>query len=405
MMIFKKETLLLLSLVGSITLLPNLAHAKDKEHYYGIRSLKGGKKGSKGGSGDKKGGKKNGSKRMSCEEIPHEMVDSFMSVMMMKSDSTADMMNTMQDMSKDGTFMVGGNMYSMDDMQPIDLLTADATIDVDGEELDPRLYPRPSVFGSNANGMSMLVTTTLEGDVETVFEFDAEGTTTAQMEAISPGCMVTITPEMMDKEKLSEFSLGGDDADPPENARMLETASRESDPTTARQLRPCDQLRVIEVSFGLDSSFCRMAGGRSAAIAKVGKIVAWANQKYAISPICARIAIKFCDIQCNASYDRYNTAVANESRSINYKDQNQDNFLDFFQKTWRTNPYLNNRKGDATHLFSGTNIHPGKVLGLAWTRELCSIIRSFGVNEIIFSRNLALQASVFAHELGHNAGM
>jgi hypothetical protein len=339
-----------------MALLPNQAHAQDEEHYLGIRSLKsGGEKGAPGGSSDKKGSKKSskkgskksskkmGSKRMSCDEMPADMID-FMSDMMMKSDATVDMMNTMEDVS-DGTFMVNGNMYSMEDMEPmLDMLTADATIDVDGVELDPELYPPPTVFVSNSNGMSMLVTTTLEGDVDTVFQIDAEGTTTAQMQAISPGCMVSITPEMMDEEKLSEFTLGeavlvpGTD-DP---TRKLETSAL--DPATGRQLQaPCGPLRVIEVAFGADSSFCSKAGGRRNAIARIGEMVALANEKYKVPGICARISIKFCDIQCNASTDRYNSQSALASR-----EQSCEAFALLVIDKWKTTQYLKPKRGDAT---------------------------------------------------------
>jgi hypothetical protein len=181
--------------------LPCQAHAQDEENYHGIRSLKakGGKKEAKGGKkggpgGNKVHGKNMGGKRMSCDNIPADMVNAFMSGMMIKSDATADMMKTMEDVS-DGNFMVNGNMHSMDEMEPIDLLTADATIDVDGVELDPEEYPPPTVFCSNSNGMSMLVTTTLEGDLDTVFEINAEGTTTAQMQSISPVAWSPSLPE------------------------------------------------------------------------------------------------------------------------------------------------------------------------------------------------------------------
>jgi hypothetical protein len=39
------------------------------------------------------------------------------------------------------------------------------------------------------------------------------------------------------------------------------------------------------------------------AVAKIGQMVALANQKHKVPGICARIRIKFCDIQCNSSAD------------------------------------------------------------------------------------------------------
>jgi hypothetical protein len=294
-------------------------------------------------------------------------------------------------------------------MEPIDLLTADATIDVDGVELDPEEYPPPTVFGSNSNGMSMLVTTTLEGDLDTVFEINAEGTTTAQMQTISPGCMVSITPEMMDEEKLREFTFA-EAIVVPDFLGDLSTRKLESPPvdsTTARELQefsPCGALRVIEVTFGADSSFCSKAGGRSKTITKIGQMVALANQKYKVPGICARIRIKFCDIQCNASTDRYSSEIALAKREVSC-----DAFINFVINLWYNNAYLKARRGDTTHLFSGTHVAPlradgNRAGGCAFPKQLCSDY-SFGVNNIYFSTDLALQANTFAHELAHNAGM
>jgi hypothetical protein len=313
----------------------------------------------------------------------------------------------------DGTFMVNGNMYSMEDMEPmLDMLTAEATIDVDGVELDPELYPPPTpptVFVSNSNGMSMLVTTTLEGDVDTVFQFDAEGTTVAQMQAISPGCMVSITPEMMDEEKLSEFKLGEIVLVPDTDDPTRKLATSPLDLATGRQLQAsCGTLRVIEVAFGADSSFCSKAGGRSKAIAKIGQMVSWANQKYKVPGICARISIKFCDIQCNASTDRYNSQSALAVRE-NKGCLEPENFLHFVIHLWNDSEYLRSKRGDATHVFSGTHIYPenadrSRAVGCGAFSSLCRS-SALGVNNIYFNPNLAMQATLFAHELGHNAGM
>jgi len=221
---------------------------------------------------------------MSCDEIPADMVDAFMSDMVMKSDATVDMMNTMEDVM-DGTFMINGDMYSIDAMEPpIDMLTADATINVDGVELDLKLYPPHTVFVSNSDGISMLVITTLEGDVDTVFEIDADGTTTAQMQNISPGCMVSMTPEMMEEEKLSEFKYNDALVDPGNDNTTRKLESSPLDPTTARQLQgsSCSTLRVIEIAFAADASFCLKAGGFTQAIAKINQIVALVNQKYKV---------------------------------------------------------------------------------------------------------------------------
>ena len=391
---------LLLSVVASMALLSHQAHAHDDTHH-GIRNLKGKKGGKEGGkTKSKKGGTKKGGSgataRMSCEGIPDEMVQTFMSSMMLKSESTTEMMSTMQDMS-DGSFMMNGKTYSMDDMEPVSMLTDDATIDVDGDELDRKLYPPPTVFGSSSDGMRMLVTTTLEGDVDTVVEMDTTGVTTAQMQAISPGCMVTITPEMMDKEKLSEFNLGDNLAPGTEdNTRRLETSPL--DDTTPRQLQACASLRVIEVAFGADSTFCSKAGGRSNAIAKIRSIVALASMHFEVPGICARIAIKFCDIQCNAATDHYVDSLS-VSRTVDCFD-----FLNSVKDLWlNQNQYLNSKRGDTTHVFTGNPVDDVYEIGCAFEPALCDSF-SFGVNQIFFSENIALQVSLFAQELGHNTG-
>ena len=230
-------------------------------------------------------------------------------------------------------------------------------------------------------------------------EMDTTGVTTAQMQAISPGCLVAITPEMMDKEKLSEFTFGDNPApDTEDNTRRLETSPL--DDTTPRQLQagqPCESLRVIEVAFGADSTFCRKAGGHSAAIGKIGNIVALVSRHFEVPGICARIAIKFCDIQCNAATDHY--ADSRLSRTVVCSD-----FVHSVQDLWlNQNQYLNSKRGDTTHVFTGDKFGDGTAGGCAWQPALCDS-NSFGVNQIFWTENIALQVVVFAHELGHNSG-
>lgn len=211
---------------------------------------------------------------------------------------------------------------------------------------------------------------------------------------------------MMDEEKLREFTFG-EAIVVPDLLGDLSTRKLESPPVdsaTARELQefpPCGTLRVIEVTFGADSSFCSKAGGSSKTITKIGQMVALANQKYKVPAICARIRIKFCDIQCNASTDHYSSEIALAKREVSC-----DAFLTFVKNLCYNYAYLKARRGDATHLFSGTPVAPYSTgtVGCAWTKSLCNDY-SFGVNNIYFTPDLAFQTAVFAHELGHNAGM
>jgi hypothetical protein len=153
---------------------------------------------------------------------------------------------------------------------------------------------------------------------------------------------------MMDEEKLREFTFG-EAIVVPDLLGDLSTRKLESPPVdsaTARELQefpPCGTLRVIEVTFGADSSFCSKAGGRRNAIARIGEMVALANEKYKVPGICARISIKFCDIQCNASTDRYNSQSALASR-----EQSCEAFALLVIDKWKTTQYLKPKRGDAT---------------------------------------------------------
>lgn len=55
-------------------------------------------------------------------------------------------------------------------------------------------------------------------------------------------------------------------------------------------------------------------------------------------------------------------------------------------------------------MFTGNQLDGGSVIGCAWIGQCRSTINGYGVNHITFTNDLAVQTTLFAHELGHNLG-
>ena len=59
---------------------------------------------------------------------------------------------------------------------------------------------------------------------------------------------------------------------------------------------------------------------------------------------------------------------------------------------------------DVWHLFTGMDFTDGGTVGCASVGSICSNYGAYGVNHLTFTNDINLQATVFAHELGHNLG-
>lgn len=77
--------------------------------------------------------------------------------------------------------------------------------------------------------------------------------------------------------------------------------------------------------------------------------------------------------------------------------------LDFFQNYWKNNRASVSR--DAAQLFSGTGLEcagDSCTIGCAITGGACDNDSGYGVNYVTYDDNVAMQALLVSHELGHN---
>jgi hypothetical protein len=307
-------------------------------------------------------------------------IDTFMSGMILTSSSTDDMISTMQEMT-DNTFMLNGEEYSMGSMVVVNIMTEDATIMVDGVELTPKEMPPSTVFTMpGADGAStVMITTSFDGAVESVIEVDSEGSTKSQMQAITPGCLVSITPEMVDQEKLDQFIMASDSEDP---TNTTETTSGNN---VRRNLQTCGSGndKVVEVAFGADSSFCSKYGGGNGAIRQINRIVAIADMQYRSPDLCTNVRVKFADIRCTPATDRYRASILdNQSGCGNI------GFLQAAKELWKNDTALAENRGDSTQIFTADYFECndfGCVLGCATFDTVCDVETAFGVNDMGFT--------------------
>jgi hypothetical protein len=327
-------------------------------------------------------------KQSACENLSGFTMDTFMSDMMLTSTSLDEMMLTMQAMT-DNTFMLNGDEYSMDSMIPVNIMTEDAVVMVDGVELTPEEMPPSTVFTlPGADGAStVMITTSFDGAVESVIEIDSQRATKSQMQAVTPGCLVSITPEMVDQEKLDQFMAASEDATSVGNQTATNTTVTTSANNVRRKLQTCGNFdEVVDVAFGADSTFCNKFGGRWGAIARINKIVTIANT---YTPLCIRI--KFCDIQCTAATDRYKSSL---------RDQKCIPFVLSAGRLWENNAALSGKRGDATHIFTAVNfkdlLPPYDPIS-GCTASSRGIF--FGAENMGYTSSERIQANIFVNQL------
>lgn len=80
--------------------------------------------------------------------------------------------------------------------------------------------------------------------------------------------------------------------------------------------------------------------------------------------------------------------------------------LDTFQEYWNVN--RGNVQRDVAQLFSGTELDCDSngdcTIGCAIEGGACTSDEGYGVNNVAYSSNVALQALLVSHEMGHNLG-
>lgn len=327
----------------------------------------------------------------------------------------------LQEISSSNTFLADGRMYSLDGLSPVNIFTTDATYSEDGEATP---LPKAHTFMKREGDTTMLVTQgDGKGEMRTIELVHSDGSVTF-MEEVTDGMVATVLPSARDRDMLNKFVMahlevddddesdggsphndkdgGKSGSDEPWTRKLLDGKSPiESKEGNNRVLQSgCSEFRILEVAIAYESSFCSEMGGSANANAAVQQIVSRASTLYQAN-FCTKIVISHMEGFCTASSDPYREGVM-----LNNSGCNGGGLLGFFANFWNRNKGAIRR--DAAHLFSGTGLECTRgscVIGCATTPSLCSSTRSYGVNFITFNRDRQLQSNLFAHELGHNAGM
>ena len=160
---------------------------------------------------------------------------------------------------------------------------------------------------------------------------------------------------------------------------------------------PCPYFRTIKVAIAYDGDFCGHYGTREAALNRIVAIVSSASAHYE-NDMCIKLKLTdmiALDTSCGGELD-VSGSFHREKACANGPSLLPD-FADWM--------HLHRRElgvDDVTvvHLFTGAK-HTGAI-GCAYQGTLCWRDYSYGVEYITFNSNLMVQATVFAHELGHS---
>jgi len=150
-------------------------------------------------------------------------------------------------------------------------------------------------------------------------------------------------------------------------------------------------FRMIEVAIAYDLTFCATYNAEAwTAQSAIESIVAMASKYYEVGGLCAMIQLSYVEGYCDQSNDIYAPFIQDDS------------LLNIFKDYWNT--HRQHVARDTAHLFTGTDFSSNNAIGRAFISEICDLQNAYGINWITFSTELKLQANLFAHELGHNAG-
>lgn len=276
----------------------------------------------------------------------------------------------------------------MDELKPINVFAPNPVYIFDGKAQDAP--PALSVYASEVDSL-VEVSITSEG-LQSVTKVNP---VTGYMSSVVPiepssNVFVEVTPEDIDEDELRKFKVD-EPMLPPSRRRKTTELARPQE----RQLQGCSEYRVIEVAIAYDSTFCRDAGGtEELANSAVQRVVSSASQIYQQPGLCLKVKVAAIDGFCNFQNDLY-SSIVNLSVSSMARE---------FRRIITNDPVRRAIPRDTFHFFYGSNSGFGSV-GYAYLDVLCDPNSGygFGVNEITYSTNPALQANLFAHELGYVA--
>ena len=366
----------------------------------------------------------------------------------LREDSVLDL----QSISNHNTVKISGKEYSLDNLETLNVFTDNATYSLDGElQLSPPVSEGIFVTTNSDDGSTILVATNDKNEVESVDLFRSDGSDD-HLVSVVPNILATIKPDdldpsiieglkidMMDEEDVADRSAAesevvenvdlttGEEKEEYANNNVKEEGVHKrlllkeeeapsimdtlQNPKGTRVLQTpsvCSSYKTIDIAIVADSTFCERYGFNFfghvydfLAIHKVQMIVARASMMYQNQGgVCTQLKISHLDLNCNRSTDPYRSLVVNGDMSCS-NPTSKDILKNFRNKHSRDRPDIK-RDADAVHLFFGTRRQGA--IGCAYTNTLCGGY-AYGVNDMSYTNNGLVHSVLFAHELGHNAGL
>ena len=278
--------------------------------------------------------------------------------------------------------------------------------------------------GTDGTGDSIFVTTNEKNEVDSVDVFRSDGSDDHLVNVMS-NTLAAIKPsdldpkvfdwlkmdDIVDLEDLTTDIESEEQLENVDHNRFLLEEDEESTSTVIETSQPnqkerelqsgCSSYKIVKVAIVFDSTFCSRFGGGNGAVQKAERIVARASMMYQAQGVCAKLRISNLEVRCDPNSDPYRSMVVNGDMSCSRSTSRGilRNFRSFHQSNRRN--VL--REAAAVHFFFGAS-PPGNTIGCASVHSMCEN-SAYGVNDITFTRNELVQVALFAHELGHNAGL
>jgi hypothetical protein len=287
-------------------------------------------------------------------------------------------------------FTIDGATISEEDLQPFSVYS------------DPT--EESHLFKAEVTGGTVFVSK-VDGVIISAMKVGAQSGEIIQLANLEGNIFTTFSTSNLDDTKVQQFEYGPE-ISPPEGRRGLDSITRgeQSGSSPARKLAACEEFTVVRLSLKFDSQFCKEHGNSQARVrAHIEEIVATASAFYQAEGLCKKIEI--CDLEgfCNGDGgDTYRDMVTQTDAVCG-----QDNdLLTTFTSYMQNNPTVS--QCDNYHLFygdepDGSDPYETTIIGCAYVGQMCTPY-STGVNYYGFTNNNALQATLLAHELGHNLG-
>ena len=232
-------------------------------------------------------------------------------------------------------------------------------------------------------------------EAQTVAIVNKSNRKTVQMSAISPGVFATIQDDDYDFADINS-KYHYKDSGIPIDLQLTQKTQTQS----IIQQTPCDSYKELEVAVVYESSFCSEQGSSSNADDKVTSLIAGVSMKFQQDGICVKVVISHLEGNCDIINDPYR-----EYMSLNLSGCDNTGVLQRVQGYWMN--YRTDIPRDTVLFLSGTALEctdAGCVVGCAFQGSLCTQTYGYAVHHITYIDDFNLQATLIAHELGHNCG-